>query len=103
MKLGIDPFPVGMVNLEEKKIPVSSDQEDTTQGKNVVVSDELRHWMIVPCNPEVGAWKENVRRKTARRVKPTSSMLMEKISKAAARQVVQQVAQETKVTGLWDG
>jgi hypothetical protein len=34
--------------------------------------------MIVPCNSEVGAWKENVEKKTTRRVKPTSGMLMEK-------------------------
>jgi hypothetical protein len=34
--------------------------------------------MIVPQNPEVGAWKENVGRKMTMRVKPMFGMLMEK-------------------------
>jgi hypothetical protein len=42
MKLDVDPFSVGMVNLEEKKILVSYDQAGTTQGKSMIVSDELR-------------------------------------------------------------
>jgi hypothetical protein len=29
-------------------------------------------------NPEIGVWKENVQRKLAKRVKPTSAMLIEK-------------------------
>jgi hypothetical protein len=60
MKLGIDAFPVVMVNLKEKKVLVRSDQAGTTKGKNVVVSDELRNQMMVPHNPEVGIWKENI-------------------------------------------
>jgi hypothetical protein len=31
-----------------------------TNGKNVVVSDDLHNWMIRPHNPEIGVWKENV-------------------------------------------
>jgi hypothetical protein len=46
MKLDTDPFPVGMVNLEEKKILVWSDQASTTKGNNVIVSDNLRNKMI---------------------------------------------------------
>jgi hypothetical protein len=34
--------------------------------------------MIKPHNPEVGMWKENMRRKPVRKVKPTSAMLIEK-------------------------
>jgi hypothetical protein len=34
--------------------------------------------MIKPHNPEIGVWKDNVSRKTAKRVKPTSAMLIEK-------------------------
>jgi hypothetical protein len=33
MKLDVDPFLVGMVNLEEKKILVHSGQASTTRGK----------------------------------------------------------------------
>jgi hypothetical protein len=78
MKLDTNLFPVSMVNLEEKKILVHSDQTDTTWGKNVIVSDELRHQMIVPHSPKVGTWKENVARKATQRVKLTSAMLIEK-------------------------
>jgi hypothetical protein len=78
MKLDIDPFPVGMVELLDKKILVRTDQAEMTKGKNVVVSDELRNRMIKPHNIEVGMWKENVLQKPAKRVKPTSAMLIEK-------------------------
>jgi hypothetical protein len=61
MMLDTDPFPVGMVNLEEKKVLVRSDQEGTTMGKNVIVSDDLRNKTIKPRNPEPSVWKENVR------------------------------------------
>jgi hypothetical protein len=49
-----------------------------TRGKNVVVSDELRNRMIKPRSLERGVWKENIDRRPACRVKPTSSMLIEK-------------------------
>jgi hypothetical protein len=78
MKLDIDPFPVGMVELLDKKILVRTDQAEMTKGKNVVVSDELCNRMIKPHNIEVGMWKENVLQKPAKRVKPTSAMLIEK-------------------------
>jgi hypothetical protein len=71
-------FPIGMVELMNKTILVRMDQAETTKGKNVVVSDDLRNRMIKPHNPEVGVWKENMLRKPANRVKPTSAMLIEK-------------------------
>jgi hypothetical protein len=71
MKLDIDPFPIGMIELMDKKILVHTDQAETTKGKNVVISYELRHWMIKPYNLEIGVWKENVLRKPTKRVKPT--------------------------------
>jgi hypothetical protein len=43
----------------------------------VVISDELRNRMIKPHNSEIGVWKENVLWKPAKRVKPTSAMLIE--------------------------
>jgi hypothetical protein len=48
MKLDTDPFLVGMVQLMDKKILVHVDQVEMTMGKNMVVSDELRNWMISP-------------------------------------------------------
>jgi hypothetical protein len=78
MKLDTDPFSVNTIGCEERKILVQIDQAGTTQGKNVIVSDELRNRMTKLHNPEVGAWKENTLRKPERRVKPTTSMLVEK-------------------------
>jgi hypothetical protein len=78
MKLDIDPFPVGMVELMDKKVLVHTDQAEMTKGKNMVISDELRNRMIKPHNPKISVWKENVLRKLAKRVKPTSAMLIEK-------------------------
>jgi hypothetical protein len=78
MKLDVNPFPVSMVELEHRKILVSTDQAKMTKSKNVVVSDDPRNWMIRPHNLEIGMWKENVQRKPAKRVKPTSALLIEK-------------------------
>jgi hypothetical protein len=65
MKLDVDPFPVNMVDLEGKRILVRTNQAETTKGKQVVVSDELRNRMIKPKSPEVGVWKENIWRRLA--------------------------------------
>jgi hypothetical protein len=78
MKLDTNMFPVSMVELEHKKILVRTDQAEMTNDKNVVISNDLRNMMIKPHNPEIGMWKENVQRKLAKRVKPTSVMLIEK-------------------------
>jgi hypothetical protein len=60
MMLDTDPFPIGMVEIEHKKILVRTDQAETTMGKNVVVSDDLHKQMIKPHNLEIGVWKENM-------------------------------------------
>jgi hypothetical protein len=78
MKLNMDPFPVGMVELMKKKVLVRTDQAEMTKGKNVVIFDELRNWMIEPHNPEIGVWKENVLQKLAKRIKSTLAMLIGK-------------------------
>jgi hypothetical protein len=78
MKLNTDTFPVGMVELMDKKVLVHTNQAKTTKGKNVVIFNELRNRMIKPHNQEIGMWKENMLRKLAKRVKPTSAMLIEK-------------------------
>jgi hypothetical protein len=81
MKLDIDLFPVNDVGFEEKKILVRSDQASTTKGKNVIMSNKLRNQMLKPRSLEIGVWKENTARKPARRIKPTSSMLIEKYAR----------------------
>jgi hypothetical protein len=78
MRLDVDPFLVNTVGLEGKRILVRTDQAETTRGKNVVVSGELRNKMIKPHNPEPGVWKENTWREVTQRVKATSNMLIEK-------------------------
>jgi hypothetical protein len=78
MNLDIDPFPVDMVELMNKKVLVHTDQAETTKGKYVVIFNELRNRMINPHNPEIGVLKENVLQEPAKRVKRTSAMLIEK-------------------------
>jgi hypothetical protein len=58
---------VNTVRFEEKKILVRSDLSSTTKWKNVIVSDELRNWMLKPRSPEIGVWKENKARKPIHR------------------------------------
>jgi hypothetical protein len=41
MKLDTNLFPIGMVELKHKKIPVHTDQAEATKGKSVVISDDL--------------------------------------------------------------
>jgi hypothetical protein len=72
---------VNTIGFEEKKILVRSDQANTTKGKNVIVSDQMRNWMLKPRSPEIGVWKENMVRKLVRKIKPTSSMLIEKYAR----------------------
>jgi hypothetical protein len=78
MNLDTDTFPISMGELEHKKILLRTDQAETTKGKSVVVSDDLCNQMIKPDYPKIGVWKENMQRKPAKRVKPTSAMLIEK-------------------------
>jgi hypothetical protein len=34
-------------------------QANTTRAKNVIILDEMKHWMRTPHNPEFGVRKEN--------------------------------------------
>jgi hypothetical protein len=83
MKLDTDPFlaNVNAINFEEVKILVRPQQADSTRGKNVVVSDELRPRMLKPRSPEPGVWKTNQRRWAGPRVTPTSDTLIEKYTR----------------------
>jgi hypothetical protein len=78
IKLDMDSFLVGMIELMDKKVLVCTDQVEMTKGKNVVIFNELHNQIIKPHNPEIGVWKENVLWKLAKRVKPMSAMLIEK-------------------------
>jgi hypothetical protein len=62
----------------DRKVLVLTDQAETTKGKNMVIFEELHSQMVKPHNLEIGVWKENVLQKLAKRVKPTSAMLIEK-------------------------
>jgi hypothetical protein len=62
----------------------------------VVISDDLRNRMIKPHNLEIGMWKENVQRKPAKRVKPTSAMLIEKYQQQLEEDRRYQVARGIK-------
>jgi hypothetical protein len=53
MKLDVDPFPMNMVSLEGKRVLVRTDHAKSMKGKNVMVSDELRHHMMKP--PTLGS------------------------------------------------
>jgi hypothetical protein len=78
MKLTIDPFPIGIVEFMDKKVLVHTDQAKTAKAKNVAVFDELHNRMIKPHKLETGMWQENMLHKLAKRVKPTSAILIEK-------------------------
>jgi hypothetical protein len=60
MNLDTDPFPIGMVELEHKKILLCTDQAETTKGKSVVISDDLHNRIIKPHSLEISVWKENM-------------------------------------------
>jgi hypothetical protein len=57
MKLDMNMFPIGTVELMDKKILVHMGQAQMSKGKNVVLSNELCDWMIKPHNPKIGMWK----------------------------------------------
>jgi hypothetical protein len=60
MKLDPDLFLVSMVELMDKKVLLHTDQAETTKGKNVLISNELRNQMNKSLNPEIRVWKENM-------------------------------------------
>jgi hypothetical protein len=62
MRLDIDPFLANTIGCGKRKILVRIDHADTTRGKNVIVLDDLRNWMIKPRSPEVGVWKNTLMR-----------------------------------------
>jgi hypothetical protein len=81
MKLDVNPFLVDLIEFEEKKVLVRTDQAASTAGKNVIVSDELRNRMIKSRQPKVGVWKENTWMKRRPEWRPASSFLIEKYTR----------------------
>jgi hypothetical protein len=70
-----------VIDFEEKKVLVWSDQDASTAGKNVVVSDELKTRMMKPWWPDDGVWKRNEWRKLRPEWRSASSFLMEKYTR----------------------
>lgn len=91
MKLDSDPFPVNMINFEEKRVLVRTSQAKSTKGKKVNVSDDLRHRMLKPKSPEVGIWKVNEPRKSVVKVRPGSSFLAAKYLRNNKRRAFQRL------------
>jgi hypothetical protein len=59
MKLDTDPFPINVIDFENKKVLIRSDQTESARGKNVVVDNNAPPRTIKPKNPVVGVWKVN--------------------------------------------
>jgi hypothetical protein len=87
MKLDTDPFPINVIDFENKKVLIRSDQTGSARGKNIVVDDSAPPRMIKPKNPVVGEWKVNGTKRQAPRPKPTVSMLLEKYTSRKTNKV----------------
>nr|ABA98001.2 retrotransposon protein, putative, unclassified [Oryza sativa Japonica Group] len=84
MKLDHDPFPVNIINFNDKKVLIRPEQAESTKEKGIIIG-ESRPKMIVPKKPEVGVLKENKSEastsKAPRKTKVTLDMLLEKYEK----------------------
>jgi hypothetical protein len=87
MKLDTEPFPtnVNVIDFKDKKVLVRPSQSDTARGKWAIISDEPRAKIVKPKSPELGVWKVSKRRWPGPKVKPTSSMLLEKYTRQRQR------------------
>jgi hypothetical protein len=47
VKLGQKPFPINLIDFENKKVLVRARRRESTKGKNVIASDEYRAKIIV--------------------------------------------------------
>lgn len=86
MKLDHNPFPINVIDFENKKVLVRPDQRESTRGKNVIVAEESRPRMIKPKSPEVNVWKINDGGKKRRPLfKPTTKYLLNKYTSQLRR------------------
>jgi hypothetical protein len=82
------PYSPGMIDFDNKKILIRSDQTESTKGKNIVIDNNAAPRMIMPKNPEVEVQKVDERkRKSALRPKPTSKQLLDKYTSCKANNV----------------
>ena len=72
MKIYTDPFPVNVINFE---------------NKNVVVDDSAVPRMVKPKGPEVGMWKVNEGKKPITKASPTVKHLLDKYTSRKASNV----------------
>jgi hypothetical protein len=77
--LNSDTFPTNVIDFENKKILIQSDQIGSTREKNVIIDGSALPKMINPKNAKVEAWKVNGKNNQAPRPKPAVSMLLKKI------------------------
>jgi hypothetical protein len=68
------PYSPNVINLDNKKILIRSDQTESTIGKIVVLDDSAPLRMINPKNAEVEVWKVNEKNNQTPRPKPIVSM-----------------------------
>ena len=87
MKIYTDPFPVNVINFENKNVLIRSDQAESAKGKNVVVDDSAVPRMVKPKGPEVGMWKVNEGKKPITKARPTVKHLLDKYTSRKASNV----------------
>jgi hypothetical protein len=87
MKLNIDPFPINMIDFDNKKVLIRSDQAESAKGKNVIIDDNVAPRMIKPKNPEEGVWKVNKGKKWVPKIRPTVQYLLDKYVSQKANSV----------------
>jgi predicted GTPase len=80
-----------MIDFENKKMLIRSDQTESARGKNVVIDDSAPTRIIMPKNAEVGLQKVDERkRKSDPRPKPTVKQLLYKYTSHKANNVFSQ-------------
>ncbi|XP_022684749.1 uncharacterized protein LOC111258175 [Setaria italica] len=87
MKLDSDPFPINVIEFENKKMLIRSAQAGSVKGENIIVDDNVAPRMIKPKNPEVGVWKVNEGKKQVPRFRPTVKQLLDKYTSRQASNV----------------
>jgi hypothetical protein len=78
------PYSLNVIDFENKKMLIRSDQTESARGKNVLIDDSALPRMIRPKNAEVGVLKVNGNNNQLPRRKPTVSMLLEKYTSRKA-------------------
>jgi hypothetical protein len=73
------PHSPNVIDFDNKKILIRSDQTESTNGKNVVIDINAAPRMIKPKNTEVEVWKVKEKNNQVPKPKPTVSMLLKKI------------------------